>query len=152
TNMRVAPALLGLIGLALTALGGPAHAQDYPSRPVTFVLITAAAGPLSILMRMISEPLGKRWKQPVIVENRPGAGGLIASDYVKRANPDGYTLLFGGDAMTTFRIFMKTDFDIERDLEPLTIAIYSSSLLQVNSLVPAKTLKDFIAYAKANPG
>lgn len=144
--------LAGAIAVALTALATSAVGQTYPAKPVTIVVLSAAGSTFTALTRIIGDRLSDKWKQPVIIENLPGAGGLIASNRVKRAEPDGHTLLMGADAMTTYKIFMNTDFDMEKDLEPLSIATYASFMLQVNKNIPARTLQEFIAYAKANPG
>jgi tripartite-type tricarboxylate transporter receptor subunit TctC len=142
-------------GLAMAALASiaPASAQTFPTKAVTIVVLTAPGGVLSTLTRIISEPLARKWGQSVIVENKPGAGGLIASEYVSHAKPDGYTILMGSDAISTYALFMKaTKFDVERDLSPISIATYAPFILQINFKVPAKTFEQFIAYAKANPG
>jgi tripartite-type tricarboxylate transporter receptor subunit TctC len=139
-----------IAGLVLSAA---AQAQTFPTKPVTVVVATATGGVQSNLGRLIGQELEKKWGQPVIIENRPGAGGLIAAEFVNRAAPDGHTLLLGSDAFSTFPIFMKaTNFDTEKDLSPISIAASSPFILQINSSVPARTLPDFIKYAKANPG
>jgi tripartite-type tricarboxylate transporter receptor subunit TctC len=140
-------------GFALAAFSGAASAQDYPTKTVTVVVFTAAGGVQSALARLIGQQLEKKWGQSMVVDNRPGAGGLIGAELVNRAAPDGYTLLLGSDAISTFPIFMKaTKFDTERDLTPISIAASSPFILQINSKVPAKNYQEFIAYAKANPG
>jgi len=146
--------LLALAAVAAVSLAGaPAIAQAWPNKPVTLVVLTAPGGAQSSLTRLIADQLEKKWGQPVIVENKPGAGGLIASEYVSRAAPDGYTLLSGSDAISTYPLFMKaTKFDVEKDLSPISIATYAPFILQINSKVPANNFKDVIAYAKANPG
>ena len=150
-------AVTGWMGTALAVCASlfcaAAGAQAWPTRPVTIVVLTAPGGIQSAVTHLIAEQLTKKWGQTAIVENRPGAGGLIASDFVSKAAPDGYTLLNGTDAISTYAIFMKaTHFDMEKDLSPISIAAYSPFILQTNTRVPARNIKDFIAYARANPG
>ena len=147
-NLRIRFAAVGLALVpALCA------AQAFPAKPVTVVVLTGAGGVFSNFARAVGQNLEKKWRQTVVIENRPGAGGLIASEYVNRAAPDGYTLLLGSDAISTFPIFMKsTRFDTEKDLSPISIGASSPYIIQINSKVPAKDFKEFIAYAKANPG
>jgi tripartite-type tricarboxylate transporter receptor subunit TctC len=142
--------IAGALMLAATAL--PAGAQSFPTKPVTIVVIVAG-GPMSALARLMGDQLEKVWKQPVIVEHKPGAGGLIASEQVKRATADGHTLLFSADAMTGYRLFNKnTDFDPARDLTPISLIAEANFAVFVNAQTPGKTLKEFVDHAKANPG
>jgi len=151
--LQIRPLLKTAAALAAGVLTGLAQAQSYPAKAVTIVVLTAPGGIQSAVTRLIADQLTAKWGKPVIVENRPGAGGLIASEYVSKAAPDGYTLLNGTDAISTYAIFMKaTHFDMEKDLSPISIATYSPFILQTNAKVPARTIKEFIAYAKANPG
>jgi len=140
------------VALAVAALNG-AQAQDYPAKPVHIIAPFAAGGSGDVTTRLVADYLGKRWNQPVVVENRAGGGGLIGSNDVKRAAPDGYTLLMGYDALTSFSLFIKdSGFEAARDLAPVSLLVrYPLALLATASL-PAKTLPELISYAKANPG
>ena len=145
--------LLGLPMAGVLALSAPVLAQAWPSRPVTFIVTSAPGGPHGVVAKLIGDQLEKKWGQPVIVDYKAGAAGLLGSDFVKRAAPDGYTVLFGADSLTTIRIFVKnTDFDMEKDLAPITIAAYTPFIVHTTSKVPAKNMKEFIAYAKTQPG
>lgn len=150
--MKLAATLISA-ALACAAAALPAQAQTFPSKPVTMVVIVGPGTPMSSLARLMGDQLEKAWGQPVIVDNKPGAGGLIAAEQVKRAAPDGYTLLFSADAMTGYRLFNKnTDFDPQKDLSPISLIAEANFALFVNAKVPGATLKDFVAHVKANPG
>ena len=131
-----------------------ARAQaDYPSKPVTLVVPFPPGGGTDNLGRMVAQALQQRLGQPVIVENRGGAGGNIGSAYVARATPDGYTLLFNGNGMAIADLlFRNPGYEWKRDFTWLGRVASTPVLLVVNETIPAKTLAEFIAYAKARPG
>jgi tripartite-type tricarboxylate transporter receptor subunit TctC len=138
---------------ALPATSGFGWAQSYPVRPVRIVVGFPPGSATDTDMRLIGAPLGQRLGQEVIVDNRPGAGSNLAAETVARAAPDGYTLL----AMTitnavNAKYYHKLAFDITRDIVPVIATFQSPNVLAINPSVPAKTLPEFIAYAKANPG
>ena len=130
-----------------------AWAQGYPTRPVRIVVGYAAGGPADIVARLIAQWLSERLGQPFLVENRTGAATNIATEAVVRAPADGYTLLFvhAANAFNT-TLYDKLNFNFIRDIVPVASLIRSPSVLEVNPSVPAKTVPEFIAYAKANPG
>jgi tripartite-type tricarboxylate transporter receptor subunit TctC len=136
------------------ALAPRALAQaEYPSRPVHILVGYAAGGVSDILARLIAKQLSDRLGQPVIVENRPGAGGNLAADQVVHAAPDGYTLLLAGMANAiNVSIFPDLDFNFARDMAPVAAFAKSPMVMEVNPAFPAKTVPEFIAYAKAHPG
>jgi tripartite-type tricarboxylate transporter receptor subunit TctC len=138
--------------VALPAVSRVARAQSYPTRPVRiFVGFPASATP-DIVARFVGQPLSERLGQPVVIENRPGAAGNIATEAVVRATPDGYTLLLanGANAISA-TLYEKLSFDFIRDIAPVA-SIGSVGLVMVTNLsFPAKTVPEFIAYAKANP-
>jgi len=138
---------------ALPALSRIASAQTYPTRPVRLVVGFAAGQAIDILARLIAQSLSERFGQQFIVENRPGAGGNIATEAVVRAPPDGYTLLaVGSNNMINATLYEKLNFDFIRDIA-LVASIYRvPQVMEVNPSFPAKTLPELIAYAKANPG
>ncbi len=138
---------------ALGTMSRSAWAQTYPSRPVRIVVGFAAGGPNDILARLIGRWLSERLGQPFIIENRPGAGSNIATEAVVRAPPDGYTLLLVGTPNAiNATLYDKLDFNFIRDIAPVASLIRGVLVMVVHPSVPATTLPQFIAYAKANPG
>jgi tripartite-type tricarboxylate transporter receptor subunit TctC len=141
-----------LLALAL-GLVLPAQAQDYPNKPVKIVIPYVGGGGVSDrLARLIAERLQARWGQPVIVEARPGASGNIGAEYVAKSAPDGYTLLFsGGEPLVTNKmLYPKLAFDPDAFV-PVSLVVISPNLLVVHPKVPANSVQELIAYAKANP-
>jgi len=149
---RMSAALVGL--LALVAATAVATAADYPDRPVTLVVGFPPGGASDILARIITDKLGSLLGQPFIVDNRPGAGGNVAGEAVAHATPDGYTLLLGNNAIlaTNVTLYSKTGFDPQNDFAPITLIGTQANVLVVNLDVPAHSLAELIALAKANPG
>ena len=130
-----------------------ARAQTFPSRPVRIVVPTAAGGPNDIVTRLIGQWLSEHLGQPVIIENRPGAGTNLATEVVVRAPPDGYTLFSAGPASAiNATLYDKLSFNFLRDTAPVAGIMRVSNILVVHPSFPAKTVPEFIAYAKANPG
>jgi tripartite-type tricarboxylate transporter receptor subunit TctC len=130
-----------------------ASAFDYPTRPVHLIAGFPPGGVVDLMARMISQALSERLGQRFVVENRTGAGGSIATEYVARANPDGYTLLLtsAADAWNT-AIYDNLNFDYLRDITPVASIERAGGVMEVNLSVPANSVTEFIAYAKANPG
>jgi tripartite-type tricarboxylate transporter receptor subunit TctC len=157
----------GLNGLAWLALAcaatlatwtGAANAQEsaqsYPSKPIRIIVTFPAGGPTDIVARAIGQKLQEAWGQPVLIDNRPGAGGNIGMAVVAKSPPDGYTLVlssFGPVSISPF-VYSKLSYDPIKDLAPITLATTSAFFLVVNPEVPANSLKEFIAFAKARPG
>ncbi len=138
---------------ALPAVSRSAWAQTYPSQPVRIIVGFAAGGPNDILARMIGQWLSERLRQPFVIENRPGAGSNIATEVVVRAPPDGYTLLLvGSPNAINATLYEKLNFNFVRDIAPVASFMRGALVMVANPSVPAKTLPEFIAYAKANPG
>jgi tripartite-type tricarboxylate transporter receptor subunit TctC len=140
--MRV---VAGLVFVALSAL---AQAQGFPGRPVTLVVPFTTGTGIDILARVIGPKLSERWKQPVVVENKPGASGNIGTDFVAKAAPDGHTLMVTVNTFTiTPALFKNLPYDPASDLAPISkIAVANPSVF------PATTMKDAIALIRANPG
>jgi tripartite-type tricarboxylate transporter receptor subunit TctC len=135
--------------LALPAL---ASAQTYPNRPVHIIVGYAAGGSTDVLARLFGQWLSDRLKQPFIVENRAGAANNIGTEAVTKASPDGYTLLLVNPANAiNASLYSKLNFNFMRDIEPVAGFIRVPNVMEVNPNVPAKTVAEFIAYAKANP-
>src|SRR5213078_503531 len=140
--------------LLLLTLGATnAHAADWPTRPVRLVVGFAAGGPTDILARRMAQYLGEKLGQQFVVENKPGATGNIATEYVINQPPDGYTFLVTSTANAiNMTFYTKLSFNFLRDAEPVAGLASISYLMLINPGVPAKTIAEFIAYAKANPG
>jgi len=134
--------------IALAQLGA------YPTKPVRIIVPFAAGGVADALPRIVGEKLSQKWGQPVIVDNKPGASGNIGMAEGARAAPDGYTLLLApaGNLTVNPTLFPKLPFDTQRDLTAVSLLAQSPNVLVVHPSVPAKTLRELIAYAKANPG
>jgi len=151
--MRIAvlTALLGLGGALLPS--SPAGAADYPTRPIKLLVGASAGGTTDTMARTIAEPLSAAFGQPVLVENRPGAGGNLAAEAVARAAPDGYTLLVSFTSHTiNATLYPKLPFDPVADFSPIAMLSTVPSLLVGNPKLPAKDLRELIALAKAQPG
>jgi len=140
--------------LALICAASVAGAAGYPDRPVTIVVGFPPGGASDILARILANKLGSVLGQPCVVDNRPGAGGNVAGEVVAHAAPDGYTLLLGNNAIlaTNASLYSKIGFDPERDFVPITLIGTQANVLVVNLDVPAHSLAELIALAKANPG
>ncbi len=138
---------------ALPAVSRIARAQTYPSRPVRIIIGFAPGGVVEIVARLIGQSLSERLGQPFIIESRPGAASNIATEAVVRAPPDGYTLLVVSSANAiNATLYDKLNFVFLRDIAPIASIIRHPFVMVVNPSVPAKTVPEFIAYAKANPG
>ena len=130
-----------------------AAADNYPQRPIRLVVPFAPGGGTDINARILSDPIGKALGQTVVVDNRPGAGSSIGSDIVAKSAPDGYTLLLGTISLTINpAVYKKLPFDAQRDLVPITRVSDQPSIIVVNPSSAAKSLKEFIALARAHPG
>jgi tripartite-type tricarboxylate transporter receptor subunit TctC len=138
---------------ALPALSRIAHAQAYPSRPVRIVVPYPAGVTPDIIARLVGQSLSERLGQPVVIENRPGASGNIGTEVVVRAPADGYTLvLASGPNAINAALYEKLNFDFIRDIAPIAFIGSVALVLVINPSFPAKTVPEFIAYAKTNPG
>lgn len=133
------------------ALPEPVHAQAYPSRPVRVVVAMGAGGAADLLTRTITPALSERLGQQFVVDDRPGANGVLGQDIVAKANPDGYTLLVQSIAMAINASLYKLPHDTLRDFMPITQLATVGLILVVNPSVPAKSVKELIAVAKAKP-
>jgi tripartite-type tricarboxylate transporter receptor subunit TctC len=149
--MAIGRAFLLAAGLAVA---GASWAQAYPTKPIRFIAPFAAGGALDTLTRTIAARMQESWGQPVVVENRTGAGGNIGADLVAKAAPDGYTLVMGTIATHAINVslYEKMPYDAVKDFAPVTIAASINNSLSVHPSVPAKNVAELIAYAKASPG
>jgi tripartite-type tricarboxylate transporter receptor subunit TctC len=132
----------------------PAQAQNYPSKPIRIIVAYTPAGTTDILARAIGQKMSESWSQPVIVENRPGAAGNIGTELAAKATPDGYTLIMGtaGTHGINVSLYRKLNWHSLRDFAPVSLAAMVPNIMVVNNSLPIKSVKELIAYAKANPG
>ncbi len=139
---------------ALISSAPPAAAADYPAKPITLVIGFAPGGPSDVMARILTRKMEELLKQPVVIENRAGAGGGIAATMVARAAPDGYTLMLGTGAPLAINVslYKNLGYDPEKDFEPIALVGTQTNLLYAFPGLPAKTFRELIAYAKANPG
>jgi tripartite-type tricarboxylate transporter receptor subunit TctC len=147
---------MGLFALGLCSLAWPASdvfALDYPTRPVRFVVGYPAGGSTDIIARLIGQRLSERLGQQFVIENKPGAGNNIGTETVVKADPDGYTVLLVNPAnFINASLYTKLNFNFIRDIAPVASFIRVPNVMTVAKEVPAKTVAEFIAYVKANPG
>jgi tripartite-type tricarboxylate transporter receptor subunit TctC len=140
-------------GAVASALPKLALALDYPVRPIHFVAGFTAGSGLDVIARLLGQAVTERLGQTVVVDNRPGAGTNIATEYVVNAPPDGYTILMVSTAnYTNGALYPNLGFDFVRDIAPVASVSRGGIAMLVNPSFPAQTIRDFIAYAKANPG
>lgn len=140
-------------GLAVLAAPLTAGAEDFPSHPVKLVVPFPAGGTTDILARQLASELGQRWGQPVIVENRAGASGMIFSEQLVRMKPDGYTLMLTATHhVINPALYKKVPYNTRTDFTPIAEVASVPNVLVVNPAFPPKTVQELIAYAKAHPG
>ncbi|WP_454903355.1 Bug family tripartite tricarboxylate transporter substrate binding protein [Variovorax gossypii] len=151
---RAALALLYGFGLAAVPLTAPAAETAFPSRPITLVIPFPPGGATDVNGRVIAQRLGKELGQPVIIENRAGAGTVIGASYVSKAAPDGYTLLVSSGTTFTVNPAIRANlpYDPVKSFDPIGIAGRTGLILLANSDVPVQTVKQFVDYVKASPG
>ena len=140
--------------LAAVAAASPAMAQEYPVKAIRFIAPNLPAGPTDILARLLGQKLAEAFGQPVVIENRAGAGGNIGTEIASKMPPDGYTLVTGNNA--TFganpSLYKKLPFDPIKDFAPIVLVATQPNILVVHPALPVKNVKDLIALAKARPG
>ena len=147
-----APWLL-LLALSLVAFWGAADAQDYPNKPIKFIVPYPPGGGTDVIARILQEPLAAELGQPIIIDNRGGAAGNLGTDLAAKAPADGYTILFTLSSHTINpKLYDKLPFDVERDFAAVSLATLVPQILVAHPSVPANDVKELIALAKANPG
>jgi tripartite-type tricarboxylate transporter receptor subunit TctC len=148
------PAALAAAIATLSCVTGQALAADYPTRPVTLIIGFAPGGPSDVMARLLTRKMEEILKQPLVIENRVGAGGGIAATAVARATPDGHTVLLatGSSLAINVSLYKNLGYDPEKDFEPISLVGVQTNVLYSHPSLPAKTLAEFVAYAKANPG
>jgi tripartite-type tricarboxylate transporter receptor subunit TctC len=152
---RLRPVSIALAAAAAFALAAPAAAQEYPSKPIRIIVPYTAGGGVDIVARLLGEKLRESLGQAVIVDNKPGASGMIGAQAAAKAAPDGYTLVLSaaGEIAVNPHLYKKQmQYDPEKDLVPVSLVVKVPNVLVVNPDVPAKTTAELVAYAKANPG
>jgi tripartite-type tricarboxylate transporter receptor subunit TctC len=141
------------VAFAVTISSPPANADDYPSRPVKIIVPFGAGGPTDVYTRAIGEELRKALHQPFVMENRPGAGTTIGTDFVAKSPPDGYTLLMvSGTQTVNETLYVHKQYQLMRDLVPVAPLIDTDLVLVVHPSVPAKNLEELLALARSKPG
>jgi len=141
-------------GVALLALIASAHAQDYPSRPITLVVPYAAGGGNDVMARIVAEKMSKSLGQQIVIENKGGAGGSIATRQVAKSAPDGYTLGLGGTGTHAINptLYPNVGYDPRKDFAPVGLIASSALIVLVNPALEAKTVPELIALARRDPG
>jgi tripartite-type tricarboxylate transporter receptor subunit TctC len=139
------------IAAAFTTL---ASAQPYPAKPIRLVAPSTPGDAPDVIARLVADKLSAALGQQVVVENRPGAGGVVGSDLVAKATADGYTLIMGnaGSHGINAAVYSKLPYDIQRDFAPVSLVAVAPNVMVINPSVPANSVSEFIAFAKANPG
>src|SRR5918997_4211909 len=148
-------AALAAASAILPALAGRAAAQaeGWPNRPIRMIVPYPAGGGADTIARLVGNRLAEMWGQQVVVENRGGAGGNIASEAAARSAPDGYTLYLAGEFQATnIHVYPKLSYDPVADFAPVSLVVQYPAAIVVPNTSPAKTVQEFIAHAKANPG
>ena len=143
-----------MLSTSLCAVGvahAQAQAQAYPSKTIRMIIALAPGGGVDTTGRFIGSKLSQMWGQPVVADNRPGAGGALAAELVAKAPPDGYTMLTASSGITITPSIMKLGYDPVKDLLPVTLAAISPGVMVVHPSVPAKNVKELIAFARAKP-
>ena len=155
TIPRLAAALATAVFAAAAVLSAPCLAQDYPTKPIRIVVPFGAGGPADVAARLIGNSLQEKFGQAIVVENRTGAGGVIGTQEVVKSTPDGYTLLMMSNTQTANESLLpqaQRKYELMRDLVPIAPVNYSDLVIVVHPQVAAKTLQEFIALAKSQPG
>ncbi|MBE0558331.1 MAG: tripartite tricarboxylate transporter substrate binding protein, partial [Proteobacteria bacterium] len=138
--------------LLITIWAAPLSADSYPNKPIRFILPYAPGGAVDTVGRIIAQKLADGLGQPVVPENKPGAGSTIGTELVVRSKPDGYTLVMGSASITITPSLYKLSYDPRQDLAPVAICAMGSQVLLVHPSLPVNDIKELVAYAKANPG
>src|SRR5437899_6297574 len=139
---------------ALCILAGGAYGQAWPDRPIKFIVAAPAGSSLDVLARTIGDKLKDRLGQPVVVEDRPAAGGTAATDLVAKSAPDGYTMVISFNGPLAFgpHLYSRLPYDPQQDLAPVIITSSQPNVLAINAALPIHSVKELVDYAKANPG
>lgn len=145
---------VSLVTFVLAGLTGSACAQDYPNRLIRIVVPFLAGGPSDVVARLIAQQMSENWKQPVIIDNRPGGNTIVGADAVAKSAPDGYTLLQASDSTLTMNqsLYDKLPYDPDRDFVPVTLSSWTRLILVTDAATGPMSVPELIAMAKADPG
>jgi tripartite-type tricarboxylate transporter receptor subunit TctC len=149
---RKATTAANAVLLLIAALAPPAFAQDYPSRPIRFIVPYPPGGGTDIIARIVQPRLTEALGQPIVIENRGGAGGAVGTELAAKSVPDGYTFLFTLSSHTINPLLYKLPYDVERDFVGVTMVVSVPQLIAANPSAPATTLRDMVAAARKDPG
>jgi tripartite-type tricarboxylate transporter receptor subunit TctC len=138
--------------LAALCLAAPAFAQDYPSKPIRFVVPYPPGGGTDVIARIVQQRLAEGLGQPIVIENRGGAGGAVGTELAAKSAPDGYTFLFTLSSHTINPLLYRLPYDVERDFVPVSLIVSVPQLIAANPSAPAATLGDMVALARKDPG
>src|SRR5437867_8518183 len=154
TSGRCVMRLRRLLALAATLCACvPALAQTWPDKPIKFVVAAGPGSSLDTLARVIADKLKDRVGQSIVVENKPAAGGTVATAEVAKSAPDGYTMLLGFNGPLAFSpLLQKLPYDVQKDLAPVITTSSQPNVLAINATLPVQSVKELVAYAKAHPG
>ena len=155
-DTEMSAAINATISLFIVACGvvvaDPTTAQNYPTKPIRVIVPFAAGGQADIVARMVTQKLTDPFKQPLVLDNRPGGGGAVGTETAVRATPDGYTMLFAASAYAANAAFYKLPYDPVNDVAPIGLIAEAGLIMAVHPSVPVKSIKELMAYDKANPG
>jgi tripartite-type tricarboxylate transporter receptor subunit TctC len=142
------------VAAAAVLCAGAAVAQTYPVKPIRFIIPFTPGGNTDVLGRLLGQKLTEAWGQPVVIDNRAGAGGTVGVDQASKSAPDGYTIVMGtfGSVLVAKSLYKKLDYDPLRDLAPVVLVSTPPGLLVTNPQVPVKNVQELIAYARSFPG
>ena len=150
----IKPAVLAAAIAAMACAAPGIHAAEFPTRPITLIIGFAPGGPSDVMARVLSRRMEDILKQPLVIENRTGAGGNIGADIIAKSPPDGYSLVMGtiGTHAVNVSLFSKLPYDPVRDFVPVALVVEADGLLVLHPSVPAKTVKELISLARSRPG
>jgi tripartite-type tricarboxylate transporter receptor subunit TctC len=151
--MNIGSAVIACLAMVSSAfVAAPTLAQGYPHRPIRVIVPLAAGGQTDVVARLLAQKLSETFRQPLIIDNRSGAGGSIGTETAVRANPDGYTLLIAASTYAANAALYKLSYDAVQDVEPIALIGEAAFVLSVHPSVPVSSVRELIAYDRANPG
>ena len=146
--------IVNILTIAAAVIAAPVFAQTYPAKPIKIVAPSTPGDAPDVIARLVADKLSVALGQQVVVDNRPGAGGVVGSDFVAKSAPDGYTLIMGnaGSHGINAAVYSKLPYDIQRDFAPVTQVAVAPNVMVINPSLPVQNVGEFIAYAKKQPG
>ena len=151
-SVLVAKTALGLIASCAIGFGSQTLAQEYPARAIRFIVTFPPGGTVDLTARIVQPKLSESLGQPIVIDNRGGAGGAVGTEAVAKSTPDGYTFLYTLSSHTINPFFYKLNYDVERDFAPVSLVVSVPQLIAANPNAPAKTLRELVAAARERPG